>query len=525
MDIDITVMEQQINEYEIIHNIMNKLDLYIEADLTDTEAFDNLIAEMYDVYLEATARRKQQQEIAKYMQDNKLGDVKGNNPSKRRKARKVQNTLLQHDFDPKTQTIRSDVTNPNSSSKRVALKVRKADIDEDDDELLDTGPGPVYVPGDTDSAISMPLSYLKKEKQGSAGFYTHHELGHHKSEHEGTSSMFARTPKNTQRTSPNDPGMRHIIDTKKSGKYVNNHDDGSYLRSDGKENPEELYADLHGARAARVRTKHWGNKSSGKKYKEKLNKGTRSLTDKEILNIFKRMSEDAKRINKEFVSTEMNWLKRQLFVLKKAQTGQKLTNDDIRELSDIICPDDLMKTADDKEKLESHIETSEMFIRICENELVELNEAMRKNNLSAEQIKETQNSINDCIETIKRYKADLIKEQSDLQDFINKHGKYYFTDLKKMDQLSEVDRDAVSKKFLPIILKEVPAKLKEVMKQMEDVRRIVTTGSKLMETSTKMRYDFVMKYKDDKTVQEYFTELFNEYYNLKNLESGDLIGE
>lgn len=509
------ILEQQINEYEVIHNIMDKIDLYIESDLTATESFDDLIAEMYDVYLEATDRRKQQQEIAKYMRDNQMGDVEGSNPSKRKKARKVQNTLLQHDFDPKTQTIRSDVTNADGSQMRVKLQTPNSDHKT----------GAHYQPSKVsgDDYVSLPKDKLNRNKQYKTAMTMHHELGHHQSYHRNSDTTVGR---NALRTDPNDPGMKFIADTKAMGKKINDHDDGSYLN--GHDNPEELYADLHGARAARVRTKHWGNQSSGKNYKEKLNNGTRGVTDEEI--------------KTDFIGLAHYW--RDVYYMRHKIQLKKLIN--VQNMFSSIRTDDDVENmgSKDKRKFLKQIPDAEKTI----TEYLELLEAAQdskyEKNQYSEKLKELRvkldnlirrgrtsdfesvipNLRNDIIEFEKLFEEARRRAQETNNKFIAyaKKLKQYFPNYKQDLNNTDIYAGDLSDDYIKGFIVDIDNIMEQLNATIETEKKIIMQGSKLVDDSTKMRYDFVMKYKDDKTVQEYFTELFNEYYNLKNLENGDL---
>ena len=88
-----------------------------------TDYADDLIAEMFDVYLEATDRRKKADEIDKYLADKNVVNAGAKNPNKARKARQVRNFLMTQDFDPKTGTIKSDHKDKNGKSPRIDLKL------------------------------------------------------------------------------------------------------------------------------------------------------------------------------------------------------------------------------------------------------------------------------------------------------------------------------------------------------------------------------------------------------------------
>ena len=110
--------------------------------------------------------------------------------------------------------------------------------------------------------------------------------------------------------------------------------------------------------------------------------------------------------------------------------------------------------------------------------------------------------------------------------------------------MDDIDKENVSKKYIPALELHVF----ELDKLKKTADSIVTTGQDIMESSTKMRYDFVMKYgnpsdhkkhnpgtskserlakkrehikqkqemlnKKRGLIKEYFTDFFNEYYSL-----------
>lgn len=264
--IDIT----QLSVFESMMDYMNKIETIIEyAGYTDYA--DDLIAEMFDVYLEATDRRKKADEIDKYLADKNVVNAGAKNPSKARKARQVRNFLMTQDFDPKTGTIKSDYKDKNGKSPRINLKF---DVDKDYSAITDDDV-PKHIIGLTNATI--------KGKAANRALTMSHEKGHELFDRDGRAEKWSKGDKNDD-ANKNERGIKFINKAIDSGKDINNHDSGEYIvNRNGQDgySPEEIEADLHGAKAARIRTKYAGSKRAVKR-----SGATRNVNDNEIERFF-----------------------------------------------------------------------------------------------------------------------------------------------------------------------------------------------------------------------------------------------
>lgn len=591
-DLEDIVLEQEYDMLNTLMDLIDKNELFIESGYVDNEAYDDFVNEMFQMYMESskkpnrqkrgpkknpTERNQQQKEIADYVVKNNLhlrvdgdnkpirtaygkkkqdekfksrgwGDLGGSETTtkdsskksgkvyqsiSKKDQRRMTNTLLQHDFDPKTETIRSTVKNPDGSYKRIKL------------DLTDDDGGSYYSPADSNGDFTKKKIHINQNTmqspQAKQQFVISHEDSHHYSNMMGGGLNKFKN----QITDPNDIANHFIDERKKSGIYVNTHDDGSYNSMNGERNGEELHADLRGFQTARIRTPKWGSSSSGPDYKDKLNEGTRQLHVTEVLNYFKKMSDNAKKVNdgtKRYLSREYTLGKK---AIDTVINTDKLTEDSARYIWEHILRSD--KRSNERSDsisnirfMKNQINTLRDAIEKCAQKLKELDGA---NNNSYQKYKtrfdEFTRRLSDCIKALEKHEKKL--------EEIQRQGKYDEADLYNYNTLNEIDKDRVSKKYAPM-LKSYSSELEDMKKCIDS---IVSTDMDIMETSTQMRYDFVMKYgnpgkrkkhtpgtpkgerlakKQDKRkarqealnkkrglIKEYFEEFFNEYYSLEYL--------
>ena len=566
-DLEDIVLEQQYDVLNTLINLINKNELFIESGYINNEAYDDFVNEMFSIYTEATARNKRQKAIADYVVKNNLhrkvnednepiktkygqkkasdklktsgwGDLDGeasdtDSSSKRsgkvyktlskKDQRRMVNTLLQHDFDPKTETIRSSVKNPDGSYRRIKLNL----TDKDGSYYLN------QTNGDYTKKLIHIKPYTMQDKQTNQQLSIGHEDSHHYSNMMGD----GRSRYKNKTTDSSDIANQFIDKTKDSGAYTNTHDDGSYNNPTGERNGEELHADLRGWQIARNRTSKWGNASSGSNYKEKLNKGTRKINSVGLLKYFEKMSEYCKKINDAEKRDLMDQYQKGKRAYDEAHSTGKLTDEGAlyiwkfifnsasmsNERSDANSKlimlkseiDNLQRSVENLKKFLDETEEKEYFSKKIDDYLKQLDNAKKSFQEYEEKIKKLRNS--------RRY------DQADLFNY---------------QRLDDIDKENVSKKYIPALELHVF----ELDKLKKTADSIVTTGQDIMESSTKMRYDFVMKYgnpsdykkhnpgtskserlakkrehikqkqemlnKKRGLIKEYFTDFFNEYYSL-----------
>lgn len=511
-DLEDIVLEQECDMLNVLMDLINKNELFIESGYMDNEACDDFINEMFSIYTEATDRNKQQKAIAQYMRDNGYGDPNGNNPSNAKKARRLQNTLLQHDFNPVDETIRSDYINPkDGSTKRVPFRMYdKPTVDQrlDGTEVggdAHFGSSKLRGSNDYNQHVNIPSKEIKQGSQSLTQFKLHHELGHHKSQNAYTDSHNTYGTM-TDNLPSSDPAVQM---SKKAGSkeypYVNDHD----------KRPEELYADLNGAKNARVRTKYWGRKSSGKNYKNKLNNGTRNINNQEIEKVFNNLSENMKKIHDSIKNKMLQQVEKKITALKESLNNGILTE----EAAECLY----MTMLEKQDKVDTFIKTmagdkSKRYL--LSNDIVMCKAGIKQSKRNIEYLKQQ-------LETADKHERDELQEMLDyhiqrmekfLQDIesINKRwdklsGQYEPNDLLYFNSLRDNEKVEISKMYMHMVKSELDNS-QLIYKQLQ---AMVTSAETCMDTSTKLRYDFVMKYKNN--IQEYFTNFFNEYYSLEYL--------
>ena len=290
-----------------IMNIIDKNELVVAYQ--DDNIFDNIILESMMIFMESKNRERDKtprNEISKWMESKGFWYT-GDNPNKKKRCMRAYHLLQQHKFDPKTETYESDIKEPDGSPRRIKLNILGPNSEKMTDneeeyktikELLKKGKGyinNVVTPMTSDemSTYNQIVNYLDTvdaTRKGNNAFYNYsddsitigfkrlqdkqfnsqktlkHEEGHAKSandEHNNTSKLKRYTKEDAPEAA------KAIEDHKKSGKYVNSHDN----------DPEELMADLYAAMNATIRTKDWGK-----------NKTTRKITKREIARSFNNFS-------------------------------------------------------------------------------------------------------------------------------------------------------------------------------------------------------------------------------------------
>ena len=360
----------------------------------------------------------------------------------------------------------------------------------------------------------------------------HHELGHHDSHMKagGTDNF------KYKKYDPDDPAIKHIQATRDSGVYVNSHDDGSYNNTYEDINGEELYADLHGFQNSRIRTSKWGNKSSGKNYKNNLNTGTRFTHADELEKYFM----DISRITKKIIMYENEDIRKnnmKLEAVKKCIKEKKINKfvyDYLKRKSDI-----------------SDMEYVQDRIKIYQDMIKELKDAIQRSKIEIKDMQD-RNDPDDIIEIF----SDLLKSD---EESLKEYTESLNQELKKLDELNARCAGILSidyNKLQDTQLKEVYVKLNhdisdilgKLQKEQNAIDKVYGISKELMDTSTKMRYDFVMKYgnpdkrkkhtpgtskserrqkkaqhrqakqealdKKRGIIKEYFEAFFDEYYSL-----------
>ena len=254
------VYKSEIAVCEAMENCLNKAEQIIEYAGIG-EASDEYVMELFDIFMEATDRRKKADEIDEYMRKHNWGDVNANSSAKKKKAHQIRNFLIMQDFDPKTETIKSS-----DGKRRIKFNMNGLS------NKFTSGPN---------KSISADSLHSGSNINKYLNYSINHEKGHEQFLADGRAAKWndTNTPEDKS-----ERGIKHIDETKAAGKIVGLHDDGRYLTNFKKQSPEELEADLHAAKNARVRTKYAGRKRAVKR-----SGATRNFTDKEIDKKYERM--------------------------------------------------------------------------------------------------------------------------------------------------------------------------------------------------------------------------------------------
>jgi hypothetical protein len=301
------------SEDKLIESLFNLIDKMEKIEYVNSEGVNIFLEELFTKNAPPTPRLQHQMAIAQYMRDHQLGDVNGKNPYKRKRARRIMNTLLQHDFDPDPnsylyETIVSDYINDDGSRRRVPLDIKN--IDRGDDAFTHDGTDP------TSQKIQINASELG-DSQAVGQLSLHHELTHHDSinQHIKNTGQDGDVTA-SENLSKNDPAVQ--MSQKANSQeypYVNDHD----------KDTAELYANAKAVKNARARTSKWGQASSGPDYKNKLNEGTRPVNNHEILKYFKDISNHVK-----YTKDELNEIEKLYDQLKDSFEIFKKNPDDER---------------------------------------------------------------------------------------------------------------------------------------------------------------------------------------------------
>ena len=453
--------------------------------------------------------------------------------SKKVKRRMV-NTLLQHDFDPKTETIRSDVKNPDGSYKRIKLNIHPGKNIIDDishTENVATPWGSNY--------IGIGASTLH-QKQTVALPTLHHELTHNDStekQRRVTGNPNNTVGYNTLNTNDNDPANKHIDEAKAKGMKIGSHDDSSYLNPEGKRNGEELYADLGGILKSRVKTAEWGNASSGPDYKEKLNEGTRPLYSDEVINMFRYLSNINKYLadDNTHILENLNNSKKTIYEVLGSKT---MNEDQLHQIIDLTNRK-LQNMEDVYSQKERTVENLKKQIEVYRKMVYNLKDSKIQNNEDIDYQKLIDNQIR-VLEKEVKLMEDINEEVLYIYKLFNRENMEEYENINHLDRFT---RTNVFRKIEPHLVdlskdidKEIPLAKKRIMQTFE------------LSDGAKMRYEFVMKYanlkkrkhknpgtpkserlakKQEKRktkqealnkkrgiIKEYFEEFFNEYYSL-----------
>ena len=284
-------MESSITVCDTIIGLINKRETIQEYSYN--EDFNDIIMESMMIFMESKNRERDKtprNEIAKWM-ESKGYWYTGDNPKKKKECNRMYHFLQQYKFDPKTETYESDIDDGKGGKKRIKLKIdpsltkdetrkllslaekyKNGEIDDDEEtefyklkgdsnfyDAVKKGRNASYSrkKEETDiGAISIGSKTLK-QKQASPNTTIKHEEGHVDSNYRGNNGDPDKTLEFANKNLPDDhPAAVALRKHKKSGKYVNDHDDST----------EELMADRYSAEHSNHRTKNWGKSKETRKY-------------------------------------------------------------------------------------------------------------------------------------------------------------------------------------------------------------------------------------------------------------------
>ena len=320
INIDTTIQEADSCVLESLTNLIEKNEQIQEW--SDNEDFSELFIESMMWFTEAASKDKD--EITKWMAKKGYW-YDGDNPKKKKECNRMYQFLKQHDFRPSDETYLTDFTVGNSKEKKrlklniddaamtkkekerykeLSLKLKNGEkltdeegsefynLDNKMDGIMDLikGSNAYYLP--SENSINLGSKTLKSKQYHSQSTLKHEE-GHADSYNNATKlfpdaeeeSLREMTkPKNT-RLPEDHPASKALEEHKKSGKYVNAHDNDT----------EELMADAYAAQHSKIRNKHKGSKNA---------KGERNITKSEIQRSFDSMPDMFTKYDKWVKSME-----------------------------------------------------------------------------------------------------------------------------------------------------------------------------------------------------------------------------
>lgn len=304
MNIDVTIHDADSCVVESLTSLIEKnenIQEWSDGDLS------GLFMESMMWFTEAASKDKDA--ITKWM-DKKGYWYDGSNPKKKKECNRMYQFLKQHDFRPSDETYLTDFTVGNSKEKkRLKLNIDDAGVTKKEKERykelsiklkngekltsdessefyelyekmesvmdLIKGSNAYYLP--SDNSINLGSKTLKSKQYHSQSTLKHEE-GHADSFNNGTKifpdaeaeSLRKMTRPKNARLPEDHPASKALEEHKKSGKYVNAHDNDT----------EELMADAYSAQHSKIRNKHKGSKNA---------KGERNITKSEVQRAFDSM--------------------------------------------------------------------------------------------------------------------------------------------------------------------------------------------------------------------------------------------
>ena len=535
-ELEMLIQESEDNVMEALLRCLDKADMMLEYAGYGNPALDEYVSEMFELFMESTARRKKADEIDAYMKKHNWGDVNSKTPAQAKKARALRNFLIMQDFDPKTGTIKSDV-----DGHRVKFNINNAN-------------GSYYKP--SEDLISIEN---RNKHQAERVLTLQHEKGHNKFYVTGQSYQWARDE------NPKERGIKHIRQAIDSGKEINSHDDGSYLmRGQGgeKKNPEEIEADLHAAKTARMRTKYAGRKRAVKR-----SGAARRVNDKEIERWYVDMQKSMKmgsmlidnKIKNNYKMLQgirfIDQFKEAVVKIKSGKqfyqylksvieeytafcksiniaTKKEYSSTDreliinIKRIKELMhnknmAEIDIKNSKESLDKYKKELEDypdDEFLKRSVERRADKLNEAMSKLNDILKEIESYAEAKKTDLYKLQTFKGLLIDEYENFDDEFEDLPDYeqndYSDKLKELKQnlslFDEVKSVVFSNTKLAQYKKEYDKARKEIEKSYRDRMRELKDVKP--NDSTQMRHDFVKKY-----VHECFEEFMMEYYSYENV--------
>lgn len=516
-ELEMLIQQTEYNVGEAMLSCLDKADMMLEYVGYSNDALDEYVSEMFELFMEATARRKKADEIDAYMRKRNLGDVNSKNPNKAKTARSMRNFLIMHDFDPSTGTVKST-----DGKRRIRLTFNA-------DGSFHRGNS---FGGYDEIALEKDI---KKFHQADKHFTINHEKGHEHFAHDDSSKKW------TDQLDENERGIKHIKAAKEAGKKISSHDDGSYLTKDEHDSPEELEADLHGVKNTRIRTKYAGRKRAVKR-----SGATRSINDNEIEKVFVTMDKLASKPTipesefknyRDMCSCLIKIRDAYSLVCKNLRSGQATPKncEGIRTLRDKIDNFSWYLNNVQHKRISDIVDDYYRSLNFIDEILDEIKRIKSKTELS-ELDERTLSNINDLLEEY-REKVNNIKEHhKDIEKSGGariikiRHDISYLSSTLKRDEtkynelLTKFLNDETNNKQLMNELIDMLTELtdpeiirKNFKDDLKDWKKNMLKHK--MSDSTQMRHDFVKKY-----VHECFEEFMMDYYSYENV-FGDYMEE
>lgn len=503
-NINESIQEADMAVLESMMHIIDKREMFVECN---NDTLDEMFMESMEWFLESKNRerdRTPRNDIAKWMDENGYW-YDGDNPKKKKECNRMYHFLQQWKFDPKTETIETDIKLSNGSNKRIKFNIDKAEHKWDQNDL---DRGNAWYNSENDD-ISIGSKTLKGQQIGSQ-IIGKHEEGH-------ADDIGVKRGTKGHRNDVNKVKGQH-------SKFISNK---PYMNNGHDERSEEGYADAYAVMHAKKRTKNWGK-----------NKETRPFKRSEVEEHFKRMADRLGDVENTVAKAIKETDKSILLLKESLFYGWDDKNIDVRDIGNIIkLQKEYNKQMDGFEKAIENIgdklKDPDYFDRSFTakyNKMQELKNKIRSTDGEIKDIENIEKEYYELKATVKLlsnsrlYDMDAEDSKNQFKKTIDNHIKLYsrkdkgyinykgkndyIIDRKLAEKIfntkdiTEEKALIMAKEYYEPSIRRWISKLEDTLKELEEYKR---TGKHMKDLASQMRYEFAKQF-----VKEYFAELFDD---------------